>query len=341
MVVMSIWCWERESPWVDHLECMSESMPCVIAVGPHARMCEWGVPIVISNETTTSNSKDRSFPRHVTELIHVQKDVPQTNSKDLSHLWWLRWHASKHKVHKLHQRYLLTALWSGEDTNIEKVQFTGYTHKNDLSRFKGVRGLAQVGGDVVLHLCSSWARWVTLSNKGRLPTRLLWVLLVLLAFQWWHREAQQVLQTSPEFPNILLRCLERQLVRGKNTSLTVILLSCLSFTCVLLWHWRWSCTVTLSVLKNPCWVQKNPQWKKDSPEEKKDHPEKRPPWKRPSYKRPPWKKYHPEKIQTWKKKKDNPEKDHPIKDHPEKLPPWKTITLKQKNEKRAPWKRPP
>ena len=66
-----LWCaydvaWERASPWVDHTECMSANMPCVIAVGLHARMCEWGVPVVISNKTPTSNSKDRSFPRHVT-----------------------------------------------------------------------------------------------------------------------------------------------------------------------------------------------------------------------------------------------------------------------------------
>ena len=57
---------ERVSPWVDHPECMSASMPCVIAEGLHARMCEWGVPVVISNKTTTSNSNDRRFPRHVT-----------------------------------------------------------------------------------------------------------------------------------------------------------------------------------------------------------------------------------------------------------------------------------
>ena len=56
----------REREWVH--ECMYESMPCVIAVGSHACMYEWGVPVVISNKTTTSNSKDRSFPRHVTSI---------------------------------------------------------------------------------------------------------------------------------------------------------------------------------------------------------------------------------------------------------------------------------
>ena len=57
---------------MDHPECMSESMPCVIAEGPHARMCELGVPVVISNKTTTSNSKDRrSFPRLVTVCVCV------------------------------------------------------------------------------------------------------------------------------------------------------------------------------------------------------------------------------------------------------------------------------
>ena len=30
---------------LDHPECMCEGMPCVIAVGLHARMCEWGVPV--------------------------------------------------------------------------------------------------------------------------------------------------------------------------------------------------------------------------------------------------------------------------------------------------------
>ena len=33
------------------------------------------------------------------------------------------------------------------------ARFTGHAYKNDLSHFKGVRGLAQVGSDMMLHFC--------------------------------------------------------------------------------------------------------------------------------------------------------------------------------------------
>ena len=84
MVVTCIWCCERErgtSAWVDHPECMSESMPCEIAVGLHARMCEWGVSVFISNKTTTSNSNDQSFPD--TWLMHTS----QLNNRWVESSW--------------------------------------------------------------------------------------------------------------------------------------------------------------------------------------------------------------------------------------------------------------
>ena len=54
--------WERASPWVDHPERMCESMPCVIAEGPHARMCEWGVPLLLVTKQQHRTARTEVFP---------------------------------------------------------------------------------------------------------------------------------------------------------------------------------------------------------------------------------------------------------------------------------------
>ena len=60
--------------------------------------------------------------QHTRELISTRKTSHKHSNKDLSRLrYTLTWHASKYKVHKLHQRYILYIIFYTSSKHVTKL----------------------------------------------------------------------------------------------------------------------------------------------------------------------------------------------------------------------------